>query len=374
MFANIKDNFIISWEALLEWYLLKVDSFSVSLDKHYRDTSSQFISFSEKPETSKKLLKLTLAGLMITFAFLLVSCQTIPPIRPSTLLQARKFDSARPERELNQLYLKKDDLIINKREHGSSTGSIWADSQEPRVLLADAAPNREGQTITVTIPAELQFDPKSVVVNESTKPKDQKTNDKSKKENKDIIDELKLTDPESISPSLKVAQNPIKSIKMQIVGFEPGGDVYLRGTRNFMNANGEESMIMVLAKVPRRVLTSYELDARELTDVAINEDVHGRQKEYSAPGWDEIISRRLSGFSPDLKTELAVIDRLREEIRTTQAALRDQAKANENERERIKKERERMATQPGAANSGSSAAQSSQQPTAANNNNAGGQQ
>ena len=371
LFTNIKDSFLINWDALIEWYLLKVDSLTSALERQYRVSSARFMTFSEKPETQKKLLKLTFAGLIITFTFLLFSCQTLPTRSPGAPLQARRFDSSKPERELNQLYLKNDEVIVKNREFGSSTGSIWADSHEPRALLTDPAPNKEGQTITVNIPPELQFDPKTVVANENAKLKDKKSSDKSKKEQSDNDELVKLTDPDSISPSLKMTQTPIKSLKMQIVGFEPGGDVYLRGTRQFMQPSGEESTTMILAKVPRRVLTSYELDARELTDVAINEDTNGRQKEYSAPGWDEVVSRRLAGFSPDLKSELEVIDGLREEIRTSQTALREQAKANEAERERIRKERERMAAQTGTANSNDPSTKPAAQQVAGDGKNGG---
>ena len=352
MFANIIENMLLRWECGLEWYLLKVDSLTSHLDSRIGSISARFIQFSERPENSAKLLKLTVSGLVITFTVLLFSCQTPPPRSAGAFPQTRRFDATKQERELDQLYLKRDELIIKNRENGSSTGSIWADANDPRTLLADSAPNREGQTVTVLIPDELQFDPKSVVAAEANKGKDKKAGDKSKKENDDSESGLKLTDPDTASPALQVTQTPIKTFKMQIVGFEPGGDVYLRGLRRFTSANGEENMTMILAKVPRRVLTSYELDARELTDVAVNEDVAGRQKEYSAPGWDEIVSRRLAGFSPDLKSEMGVIDGMRDEIRAAQNSLREQAKANEMERERIRKERERMATQaagnPGA--------------------------
>lgn len=354
MLANILESMLLRWECGLEWYLLRVDSMATHLNSRLGSISARFIQFSERPENSAKLLKLTLSGLVITFTVLLFSCQTPPSRTAGALPQTRRFDATKPERELDQLYLKRDELIIKNRENGSSTGSIWADANDPRTLLADSAPNREGQTVTVLIPDELQFDPKSVAAAEANKGKDKKSSDKSKKESDESESGLKLTDPDNASPALQVTQTPIKTFKMQIVGFEPGGDVYLRGLRRFTGANGEENMTMILAKVPRRVLTSYELDARELTDVAVNEDVAGRQKEYSAPGWDEIVSRRLAGFSPDLKTEMGVIDGMRDEIRAAQNSLREQAKANEMERERIRKERERMAAQS-AGNSGAPA-------------------
>ena len=262
-------------------------------------------------------------------------------------MQARKFDAARPERELDQLYMKRNELTIKNTENGSTTGSIWADSKEPKNFLVDASPSREGQTITVTIPEELQFDPKANPgeTTAADKGKDKKSSNKETAAKKDDQNGLKLTNPDEASPANKLAMRPVKSFKMQIVAFEPTGDVFLRGTRKYIGANGEENTTMVLAKVPRRLLTGFELDARELTDVAVSEDLGGRTREYSAPGWDEMVSRRLAGFTPDLNSELAAIDSLRDEIKTAQASLRDQAKANEMERERIRNERNRMTGQ-----------------------------
>jgi hypothetical protein len=372
LFANIFENLLLRWECVLEWYLLKVDTLNSRSQVHFERVSSNFVQFTEKPENSNKLLKLTLSGLVITFTVLLFSCQTLPPPRPLPQAPiARKFDTDRQERNLDQLYLKRDEFIIKNRETGSSTGSIWADTQEPRALLADPTPSREGQTITVVIPPELQFDPKSVTVADNLKSKDKGNTKDKKKDTEPENTGLKLTDPDSASPTIQLSQGPIKSFKMQIVGFEPGGDVYLRGQRRFVGANGEENLTMVLAKVPRRALTGFQLDARELTDVAVNEDIDGRQKEYTAPGWDEMVSRRLSGFTPDMKSEMSAIDGLRDEIRTAQSALREQAKANESERERIRKERERMAEQAAEqqkrANAASAAAGQSATPNATEN-------
>ncbi|NBO38160.1 hypothetical protein EBU99_06225 [bacterium] len=345
MYARILENALLRWECGVEWYLLKVDSLNTRWMNYSNTLSNRQTQILERPDHSRRLLQLTLAGLILAFAVILFSCQTAP--RPfMTAPQARRFDAAKPERELDQLYLKRDEFVIKNREAGSSTGSIWADSSEPRTLLADATPNKEGQTINVLIPDELQFDPKSMTseTDAKAKDKDKKTGGKSDTSTAGN-NALRLTDPDDASPSQKIAQKPIKTLKMQIVGFEPGGDVYLRGTRRFVGNNGEENTTMVLAKMPRRALTGYEVDARELTDVAVNEDLGGRTREYSAPGWDEIVSRRLAGFNPDLKSEMLALDGLRDEIKTAQASLRDQAKANEMERERIRKERSRMSGQ-----------------------------
>ncbi|MEN9810452.1 MAG: hypothetical protein RLZZ488_2019 [Pseudomonadota bacterium] len=351
MFADLKDSLHIKWESAVEWYILKVDSASVRLNSYSQNAHNRLEELSNHQQHPRRLLQLTLIGIILTFTVLLFSCQTAP--RPVASIQPRKFDAARPERELDQLYIRRNDLTIKNTESGSSTGSIWADAREPRSLLTDASPSKEGQTITIKIPEELQFDPRSATADGNTDPKnkDKSKSTAGKDSNKaaEPVNGIKLTDPDEASPSQRLAQRPIKSFKMQIVGFEPSGDVYLRGIRKYTGANGEENSIMVLAKVPRRLLSSFELDARELTDVAVNEDMGGRMREYSASGWDDMVSRRLAGFTPDLNSENATLDALRDEIKTAQSSLRDQAKANEMERERIRKERNRLS----AANGGS---------------------
>jgi hypothetical protein len=352
LFAEWIESVHLRWESGLEWYLLKTDQLIKKFETRWAGVQFHLNRFSERPQNSRKMLQLTISGLIITFAVLLFSCQSTATRAPSGLPQTRRFEVPRPDRDVDQLYLRRDELLIKNKEAGSSTGSIWADSSEPRVLFNDPAPNKEGQTVTVVIPDELQFDPKSAAASTPEKSKDKKD----KKPQDAASDPLKLTDPDSLSPSLQVAQTPIKSLKMQIVSFEPGGDVYLRGSRRFKSPQGEENVTMVLAKVPRRALTGYEIDARDLTDVAVNEDVGGKLREYSAQGWDEVVSRRLAGFAPDLQSELNGIEDLRNEIRSAQNVLREQAKANEMERDRVRKDRERLSQQAAGAGGASSPA------------------
>lgn len=347
MFAKLHDKFQIQWDSSIEWYLMSVDNASLRLKVKIASLEKFWETYSKKTENSSKLLKLTISGLVITFTVLLFSCQTLPQHTMMSRPIPQNFQADTHDKGADQLFLQRSELQITNREQGSSTGSIWADAQDPRTLISDAAPSKEGQTVTVMIPDELQFDPQSIT--RSTK----KPNSKSatKEESKDSQG-IKLTDPDDASPSLEVAQAPVKQFKMQIVGFEPGGDVYLRGVRRYAGATGEETTTMVLAKVPRRHLNGYTLDARDLTEVAVNENSGGKLREYSAPGWDELVSRRLAGFSPDLQSEMGALDGLRDEIKLAQSALREQAKANELERERLRKERERLESQSNQARAG----------------------
>lgn len=352
---KVSEKIQLHWESGIEWYLMSVDN-AFNRTKTKMASIAETISlYSEKTENSQKLLKLTLSGIVITFTVILFSCQTVPQPFGMNRPVPQAFPSDVSEKGADQLFLQRNEVQIRNREQGSSTGSIWADAQDPRTLTSDAAPGKEGQTVTVLIPDELQFSPQSVV---GTSKKNDSKDDKMQKNKSE--NGIQLTDPDDASPSLQVTQAPMKQFKMQIVGFEPGGDVYLRGTRRFSNAAGDETTTMVLAKVPRRHLNGYSIDARDLTEVAVNENVGGKLREYSAPGWDEMVSRRLAGFSPDLKSEMGALEGLRDEIKLAQKALRDQAQANEQERDRLRKERERLESQsnPPSAPDNQSAANS----------------
>lgn len=357
MFGSLKEQIQVYWDCVIERYLLTVDSACENGCTRIETVKDKFQSYSRKTEGSSKLFKLTLSGIIITFTVLLFSCQSLP------LQQAggarplpQSFESSGSDKSPDQLFLKRNDLQITSRDVGSSTGSIWADAQDPRTLLTDAAPSREGQTITIMIPDELQFNPQSIVSSDNKKP----SKDSDKKQDNEEQSGIKLTDPDEASPSFQVLNKPMTTFKMQIVGFEAGGDVYLRGSRRFVNGSGEETTAMVVAKVPRRHLNGYNLDARELTEVAVNESLGGSFKEYSAPGWDEMVSRRLAGFSPDLKSEMGALDGLRDEIKVAQKSLREQSKANELERERLRKERERLEGQTAQPQAGTNQATNSQ--------------
>ncbi len=353
----------IRWDSVIEWYLLSVDTAFSRANVKLTSIASAWASYSEKTENSSKLLKLTLSGIVITFTVLLFSCQTLPQAQSLNRPIPQSFPTDVSDKGADQLFLQRNEVQIRNREQGSSTGSIWADAQDPRTLTSDAAPSKEGQTVSIIIPDDLQFNPQSIT---RTEKKPDSKDDKKEQAKKD--NSIQLTDPDLASPSYQVSQAPMKQFKMQIVGFEPGGDVYLRGTRRFLNASGDETTTMVLAKVPRRHLNGYSIDARNLTEVAVNENIAGRLREFSAPGWDEMVSRRLAGFSPDLKSEMGALDGLRDEIKLAQKALREQAQANELERERLRKERERLE----ARNSQSEPAGVQGNPTPSSNGNTDG--
>ncbi|MBX9704478.1 MAG: hypothetical protein K2X39_10030, partial [Silvanigrellaceae bacterium] len=64
---------------------------------------------------------------------------------------ARESPQYYRSKETEQLFLKRDQMRIEQREEGSTTGSIWADSPQPHSYFAEARPSRLGETVNVII-------------------------------------------------------------------------------------------------------------------------------------------------------------------------------------------------------------------------------
>jgi hypothetical protein len=301
-----------------------------------------------EPE-SKALMRLTLACLLAVFAWILVSCKSLPPPRAKKTPR----DSTRVERvekKPETLWIKRDTLRVKPRDEGSTTGSIWADAATPRELFADEKPRKAGETVTVLIPEDLRYVPEAQDEAGAKNSKgtgkgavgaaaDGKTRDNETK----VRDPLEggFTDPYSVGAAASLPIAPLESVKMEIVSFEPGGDVFLRGVKTYRNGLGETRDVTVFAKVPERLVGSYEVDARDLTQVALTEQVNGQSAEYASTGWDATLSRKLAGYAPDINAELQALEDVRQELKVSQDALKDRARAMADERDRVQKERRR---------------------------------
>ena len=94
--------------------------------------------------------------------------------------------------------------------------------------------------------------------------------------------------------------------------------------------------------MPQRSLNKFEVDAKDLTQVAVNSVINGAASDYSSAGWDITTSRKVSGFAPDLNSAIASLDGQKKELDTQQKALKDQQKALTEEADRLKKDRNRL--------------------------------
>ncbi|WP_186647602.1 hypothetical protein [Fluviispira vulneris] len=323
------------WFSTIDKYLNSVE---YAFDKGNTTSKKVSSAFDKIPEpTSKKIvLRLTILFAIIAMIIFFSSCapnrvyaQNLP-IRPlvgningpqnnNEDLKIEKNNPVDIPRGQEQLFIKRENLSIKTREAGSSSGSIWTDSMQPKSLATEYQPSHVGETITVNIPDDLQF-------KDSPNPAQPPAGGAAP----------------ATPPASGQKYDQVKSMKFEIVGFEPGGDVYIRGTKNYISDTGESKNILIMAKLPQRSLNKFEVDAKEITQIAINENSNGQSSEYSAAGWDMTVSRKLSGYAPDMNTTIAALDGQKKELETQRNALKEQQKALKNDEERIKKDRSRL--------------------------------
>lgn len=272
-------------------------------------------------DNSKFILKLTLLFLIIALFIFLCSCQLNNPyINPVNRKPLPNMNSTTPtlsnskqnnttNKSQEQLYIKREQVNIKPRDFGSSSGSIWADSPSPKNLVTEFKPTKPGDIVTVNIPEDLQYKPDAGAAGGAT-------------------------------PTPK--GESAKSFKFQVAGIEPGGDVYLRGVKNYIGNNGEERNVVVMAKMPRRNMNNSDINAADLTEVAVSESSNGGQSDYTTTGWDQTVSKKISNFSPDNTAQTASIDAERKDLDTQKKALADQQKSIAEQTDRLKKDRARL--------------------------------
>jgi hypothetical protein len=304
---------------------------------------------------SSALFKLTLLMITLVFSWLLVSCQ-------STTTHKKPLRLTRPEEAIPKqpdvLYLKRDNLSIKPRYQGSTTGSIWADAQAPRELIADARPNRAGEMVNVRIPESLRFAafPSSQRSSTDKSSADKSSTDKTSNSASpgdgmtppsaphlaSVGGPAPESQPSGTAPLLANTHfAATQEFKMQIVALDPQGDAFLRGTRTFSGSSGELRTLTLLAKVPARDLSSYEVSAQSLAEISLVETVGGQSSEYIASGWDTNVSRSLSGWVPDLEAQADLFEGQRRELDMVRSSLKEQQKSLLQEKERMLGERKR---------------------------------
>ena len=309
------------WFTTIEKYLNSVE---YAFDKGNSTGKRVSHALDNIPEpTSKKfVLRFTICFAFLVLIIFFTSCNKanaqVNPTPALPLPQGNDQESSISKQEKNsntenpkgqeQLFIKRENLQIKSREPGSTSGSIWSDSSQPKTLATEYQPTHTGEVVTVTIPDDLQYKPSADQTSSSTGQK----------------------------------YDPVKSLKFEIVGIEPGGDVYLRGTKSYISESGDQRSIMVMAKMPQRSLNKFEVSARELTQVAVNSSNNGANSEYSSAGWDLTTSRKVSGYAPDLNSAIASLDGQKKDLDVQQKALKDQQKALTEEADRLKKDRERL--------------------------------
>lgn len=308
------------WNQAVDGYLSRIDSLYENSSK----PSSTLESLLPAPD-SRHLVRLTIASLLIVFIIILCSCTVQHRRSPIPHLVPVGNPDSGYHKQPDTLYTRHEAIVIEQKMPGSATGSIWADTQPHWHLFADARPQRVGDVVTITVPDDLQY---SAPPQAAAAPA-----------GGGGAGAAQAQIPET-EPALEL--EPVRELRMEVIAMEATGDVFLRGVRDFRNDRGQSRRVLVTAKVPRRELTGFSLDAKSLTGISLVEENNGATADYAATGWDKTVSRRLAGFVPDVSAEYAALEDVRKGLRDQQKALQDQAQALGTERERIAKDRERL--------------------------------
>jgi flagellar basal body L-ring protein FlgH len=331
-----------AWDKFLDGYLWILDKTWNLFGCVQKKGNSVNLSHPLVEPNSKLLVKMTTGALFLVFAIVLCSCaQPRRELSPSRFAESSAEPRAVMRKPSNSpvrspessqdasLYVKRETVVIKKKESGSSTGSLWADARVSRNLFAEERPERVGDVITISIPEDLRYAAPAANAAQSANPASTAAGET------------------SVAPGVGTGE-PLKEFRMEVIAIESSGDMYLRGVREYKHENGRR-MVAVNAKIPRRKVRASQLDARDLTAVTVNEDMDGRVADYESPGWDKVVSRKISGFVPDVNAELASVEDARKELETSREALRQQTQALQEERERLLKDRARMAKAAEAA-------------------------
>lgn len=310
----------------VDTYLLHVDNmfnFFVSTKAQIDDGNSEGSWVNPR---SSSLLKFTLFGLFFVFVCMLASCKTVPVKAPITVSpRSNMVSDKKPE----TLYIRRDESKIQNRETGSATGSIYADNDGSRDFFSDEARLKVGDYVNVQIPKELQF---NHAPNSST-------GDLNKGAS---AADIKLSDPFAVGGA-GGNSTPLSQFKMQVVSIDDFGNAFLRGNRNYSSTQGEHREVDLTARAPRKTITNYEVGADKLDSVKVAENKTGNYSDYVSTSWDQIISRKIAGYTPDLDSEVEKLESIKQEMVIAQNNLRDRSKALNEEKERMKKDRERIA-------------------------------
>lgn len=346
MFAKHTRRLLRRWNKIVDRYITTSDHFFV-VCKVLGANSMKFATQSSIVQPgSNALIKFTIIGLLIALSCVLLSCQTFPR---SAHPQVRAPVVGAPrDRGQEMLYVKRDTLNIKPAEPGSKTGSIWADAKQPRQLFNDPRPSRMGEVVTVAIPDELQFKWTPTARSKTSKEGEDKKQADAKpgeaKTGEKPQETAKLSDKahEKLGDPMQNFYEPLKSMKMEIVAIEPAGYAYLRGSRSFKDINGDASSVAVFAKVAAASLRSFDISATELAEVALSETKNGQTLDYASAGWDTVVSRKLSGFAPDINAEYAALEDVRQELKGAQSSLEERQKSLQEQSERLRKDRDRL--------------------------------
>ena len=297
---------------------------SMALDR-YLSFADQLVTKYQKKQNFtiglRFLTRVTFFLILLALFFMFYSCTT-PNERTAARMAkssaAKKYSSNVPKKDIGQFYIQEENIKIQERQGQESfSGSIWADSDEPRTLYGQFGPQKPGEIILVNIPKDLQYS------KEAADAKDDKNN---------RLDSKASGDEETL-----------KSLRFKVVSIDNSGNAIVSSSQSFETTQGqiEERQVVATGKILRKDLNKREVDATALNDMTVYETKEGQSTKYQSPLWNKVVSRKLSGFDPDLANEMKTLDKMKTELKTDKKSLDERRKALDEKEERIRKEQAR---------------------------------
>lgn len=310
------------WERIIESYLSFVEKMVF-----------QFFHAEIAQAQSKVLAKIYILFFVGTVMIFLFGCATGPEKTPNLPVpQSNLIDPERSPKKADPfiLYKKNNDIFLERKNRGSKTGSIFADSEKKIDLVSDKVSILNGDIITIAI--DNSFISKQAKPKAESKPAPDKKETDEQKQKDDIL----LKNLEELGESNFLESEPSTAIKAVIIGSDERF-VYLKSKKEQTLPNQNTLKTVLLAKVPAEAVKGNQINASDVTDLEISTDSNGISKSHRGTGWSTVASKYWdSQGEPTLNDQS--YQQSKQELIQLQKSLRDQAKALIMERERIRKE------------------------------------
>lgn len=261
-----------------------VDSYLEAINKI---TPQWLISHADFP-SGKRVLSFVFVGMIFVFVMLLNHCQTMrrrPLPSPKTAASLKVPSLTLPQvSQSESLYIQKKDIQITQKTEENTHGSLWTSSWEPYTSHWDPQPGEV----------------------------------------------LKVQTGETVLP-------------MRISYLDDNGDPVLTAVQIFQQ-EGLQWKRIVSGNVPKKKMKN-PLPIEELQDIHISEekDPEGVIWEYQNIAWDSIASERIKSQTFTFIGNDKSSEGLLKELKIKELALESRAKAQEEEKQRLLKDRQRLA-------------------------------
>lgn len=334
---SIRQDFGIKWEQALDLFVACADrSFDTSA-KIFKSLKQALWEEDFKDIERSFVFKVTIVGIVFTLGVVLMSCQSTARRLP---IPSANISGSTQKQDSENVYVKRDSMQILPKETSSEHGSIYAANRRPLNLFSEDAPQLPGDSVVIQIPEQLLFKPQSKKENGKDRQALTPTEKGKPKTDEEIL-KLLNTNPAQLASSDQSTDSPIQELKVQIIGIDQSGRVFLKGVKQFSglaSKDGRDSSIMLTASIPATALKSKNILATDLSQIEVSTLRDGKASLYQTDGWDLVVSRKLAGYAPDLDDDMQKLKEFQDEVTNEQQSLTQRFRSLKAEQSRFKKE------------------------------------